>query len=211
MSEGCIWYWISFQTNFLENINGLEDGDSSDAEESDVEDDVEHGSESEDEDEGNDSGEADSLDEDEIEDVSEDEEQEEAEEGSSEDEDSFGDDDEEEEDDKNEEENESINKTKASEVKLDRDSGIDDPPQAKVKLKKVKSKLIEKHKQTSVIEDGDNSTATPLSSTATSLSTTPLNITPAPSVPDEYEEDSSDEEDLRNTIGRLNRRLVVSN
>lgn len=198
----------SLQTNFLGNLNGEEDGDSSDPEASDIEDDVGHGSSSEDNDEGNDSGEADSLDEDDIEDVSGDEEEEEEDaEDASSDEDSFGGDEEEETEDKSEKKSERKTKT-VSEVKADRDSGIDDPPQARVRLKKVKSKL---NKQVSVKAGGESSTATGHSSTSTAHSSTAtsLSITPTPSVPDEYEEDSSDEEDLRNTIGWLDRGFVM--
>lgn len=189
-----------FKTNFL-GMNGEEEGDSSDPEEGDIEDD----SGSEEEDEGNDSGDEDSLDEDEVEDASEDEDDEE-EEGDGEeesDEDSYGDNEEEEEtDDKKEKES----KRTVSEGKVDRDSGIDDPPQAKVRLKKVKNKVSEKQKQAN-IKGEESSTTTSLSSpsTAHSSTATPPGITPPPAtgVQDEYEEDSSDEEDLRNTMGNV--------
>ncbi|KAK8374824.1 hypothetical protein O3P69_009111, partial [Scylla paramamosain] len=183
------------KTNFLE-MNGEGDGDSSDPEASDIEDD----SGSEEEDEGNDSGEEDSLDEDEVE-ASEDDDDEEEEGSDAEDE---SDDDEEEEETNDKKEKGS--KRTVSEVKVDRDSGIDDPPQAKVRLKKVKSKVNEKRKQVGV-NGGKSDAPTSLSSSSTAHSSTatPSGITPAPatSVRDEYEEDSSDEEDLRNTMGNV--------
>lgn len=188
-----------FQTSFFGNING-DDGDSSDPDDSDIEDD------SEEEDEGNDSGEADSLDEDEEDEDNEDEDEEGVESGSGDDEDFSGDEEEEEAEEsddkatrKNENKQEIKSKTVA-EITADRDSGFDDLPQINSKLKKVKNKTNEKHKQTSVKGEGESSIAKDESSTAALPSIAPP---PSSGVRDEYEEDSSDEEDLRNTIGRL--------
>lgn len=194
-----------FQPNFLRNLNGDDAGDSSDPDDSDIEDD------SEEEDEGNDSGEADSLDEDEegVESASDDE-----------DDDFFADEEEEEEDDID---NETSNKNKnikeikdktAAKVKADRDSGIDELPQTKTKVTKVKNKTTnDKHKLTTTKEKDASSTVKDLSSTTTPSPSiaAPPSIAPAPSsssVPEEYAEDSSDEEDLRNTIGKLSSGFV---
>lgn len=196
------------QPSFLGNLNGDDAGDSSDPDDSDIEDD------SEEEDEGNDSGEADSLDE-EGEDEEEEDEDEEGVESASDDEeeeDDFFADEEEDDDDETSNKNKSKKEIKgktAAEVKADRDSGIDDLPQTKTKVTKVKNKTTnDKRKQTSTKGKDTSSTDKDQSSTTTPSPSiaAPPSIALAPSsssVPDEYAEDSSDEEDLRNTIGNV--------
>ncbi|XP_045597666.1 ribosome biogenesis protein bop1-A [Procambarus clarkii] len=76
--------------------------------------------------------------------------------------------------------------------KCDRDSGVDDPPSETTQNAKNKSKFSEKSKKTSLQITKTNNTS---SKSQNSLQDS--------SAPDEYAEDSSDEEDLRNTIGNV--------
>ncbi|KAG7174653.1 ribosome biogenesis protein BOP1 homolog [Homarus americanus] len=174
------------KVNYMVNINTDDDGDSSNSEGSDIDDDdIEDVSG--DEAEESDDGEVDSLDGDYTFDDNE-------EEGEDDDEEEEKDDNEEREDD-NDDKNETENKTKVKvDAKGDGDSGIDDPSQEKLKISKSKKNLsgklsglrLQTTKADNVASKQENQ-----------------NSSQDLGKPDEYAEDSSDEEDLRNTIGNV--------
>ncbi|KAK8741083.1 hypothetical protein OTU49_002486 [Cherax quadricarinatus] len=132
------------------------------------------------------------IDEEDIEDVSDDEYEEEDDSNEA---DSLDEDDTDEENEQHQEDNEENCDTKAKNkqhTRSDRDSGIDDSPNDKEETTEDKYKLFK-----------SKATRRQISKTKSTSDKDTQECSQDPEIPDEYEEDSSDEEDLRNTIGNV--------